>query len=202
MSVNNPNSLLSNPTVTNHFQSSQQNSPVRFLPQSAQPLLHNDLTHLLTSPPIGSQMNRAGYEPASTNFMAQLNPSNQIDHNQAMVNNFYNKHFNQNLKYNPFPSLATNYPSGKPPLPPSLHQQTPNSFNNLVRKEAINNSSPSMITATIPTNPATFIQPRDGTTLFNTLGLPVGIANGIKTTPELISNPSYMSSKFRKTKLW
>ena len=218
----NMNNSNQSPTITHHFYT--QSTMVKTQPHSAQPLLHTEINpkQFLANP----QNSNSSYlnDPSKQATMTKNNSNtnlnnmnNELGHNQNMINNFYQKaFFQQNQKYNPFPTLATNYDknafinaSTRPPIPPTN--------NNLIRsKEPLSSnlnshigsasSSPSLITANIPpynqesTTAKLFI--RDNTGFNNTIGLPISLSNIHKTSPDLISNQSYMSSKFRKTKLW
>jgi hypothetical protein len=203
----NLNTVNQSPTITHHFHT--QSTLVRTQPHSAQPLIHTDInSKQYFANPMTSFLN----DPSKSNMSknnSNSNQNNELSHNQNMINNFYQKtFFNQNQKYNPFPTLGANYEkntfinaSTRPPMPPTA--------NNLMRKETFitnanahissSSSSPSLITANLPVEAATaklFIRDNTG------LGLPMSLSNIHKTSPDLISNQSYMSSKFRKTKLW
>ncbi len=85
--------------------------------------------------------------------------------------------------------------ASRPPLPPS------NPSNPFIRREItqpltsdFSNDRNIYIPNQIPTRLNTFVG--------NTSDHPFPSLVSLKTAPELFSNESYMSSKFRKTKLW
>jgi len=103
------------------------------------------------------------------------------------MNSFYNKTFNQNNNYNPFPSLNKTYENSnlaaRPPLPPKLEHYSAlaSDFNSLT------NQNPNRLNS--------FIANTNKYDPFPSLAK-------IQTSPELFANQAYQNSKFRKTKLW
>jgi hypothetical protein len=114
----------------------------------------------------------------------KANAINQESFTQNKINSFYNKTFNQNNNYNPFPSLNKTYENSnnlatRPPLPPRIDHYS--DFN------LISNQNPNRLNSLI-----------SNTNKYD----PFPSLAKLQTSPELFTNQAYQSSKFRKTKLW